>query len=464
MFHLKLDRVSHVKVFRGIHISSFLAFVLLFSFSCDLLQKKNEDMHPVLLPLLGSSSSDLRIFVTAKDFRGDMGGIEGAHALCNTDENTPPTGEYRAMLFGATLFFPEQKYVRSTDSAVIGKTDDAGNFSDPLDTAILGSSAYGGLSELVWTGNIDEHCNGYTSSSSSDSGFYGNAIKNTVEWSGVAATTCNNYRRLYCVEVPEGYGTGRNGELVTIQDYARTQSTGTFSNISGTKILSENDDSIENVPLAFAFHYLGREFNSINIATNGYANLDTGISTADNVSLFNSTGPAMILAPWFDDLLNTEDSSISYTTLGSAPDRIFVAQWKDIHRKGTSNKYDFQLRLYETSNIVEFIYGSSSGADSVNASIGLKDKNGGENHFIDGTTGSTSTGNPYLNHSDFPVEGTIYRFEPDVIIDMALESNLTAFLTKTSENRILLLLIFTVAVFGIIGIHFCRKCHRSKST
>ena len=49
---------------------------------------------------------------------------------------------------------------------------------------------------------------------------------------------------------------------------------------------------------------------------------------------------------------------VRYETLGSEPNRVFVVQWKNFRRyAGVGEDYNFQIRLYETSDLIEFVYG-----------------------------------------------------------------------------------------------------------
>ncbi|MCK7539611.1 MAG: hypothetical protein MZV63_56225 [Marinilabiliales bacterium] len=70
--------------------------------------------------------------------------------------------------------------------------------------------------------------------------------------------------------------------------------------------------------------------------------------------------------------------------------------------------------LHESSNVIEFIYGSAS-AGSHNAlesaSIGIEDATGGSGHFIEATTGSMTTGKSDLKcETAWPALN--YRFTP----------------------------------------------------
>jgi hypothetical protein len=123
-------------------------------------------------------------------------------------------------------------------------------------------------------------------------------------------------------------------------------------------------------------------------------------------------------------------SPISYKVEGSTPNRILKVQWQNAGAYGEGQPYNmyinFQLWLYETSNIIEFHYGPSM---IDNPQIFYEDEDGAyigivsyddvmlemlNIHLLSGQASS-----PFLSALDgtitgTPSEGTIYRFVPNV--------------------------------------------------
>jgi hypothetical protein len=173
----------------------------------------------------------------------------------------------------------------------------------------------------------------------------------------------------------------------------------------------------------FTFNYLGTSYSKVRICTNGWILLLNGNSTENsslNTKLFTTSAPNVTLAPWWDDLTDDATSVISYKTEGTAPYRALTVEWKSMptYRTGATERISFQVRLYETTNIIEFHYGNlvpgtNNAAES--ASIGIEDATGGANHFIEATTGSstsvidtlqTTTEWPTVNYRFIPPPGT----------------------------------------------------------
>jgi hypothetical protein len=203
----------------------------------------------------------------------------------------------------------------------------------------------------------------------------------------------------------------------TIINYERTTFTGTYQTITGTSGPS-GDDYAENYNLPFTFYYINHDYNEVRICTNGWIELGSAIrplsssNSLFNEDLFSIYEPNKTLAPWWDDI-SAYSYPVEYTTLGSSPSRVFVVQWRDVNSPLGSSRYvNFQVRLYETTNIIEFWYGGVSGSGNIEyASFGIEDEIGGTNHFIDGPTGSNTVGTTDLNsYEDWPT--IFYRFSP----------------------------------------------------
>jgi hypothetical protein len=182
-----------------------------------------------------------------------------------------------------------------------------------------------------------------------------------------------------------------------------------------------NDEfSIANI--GFTFNYLGTSYTALTISTNGWASLNqTGASSSDNSNLFTSTAPNTTLTPWYDNLTVDPSGTISYKTEGTPPDRIFIVEWKNILTfwKQANSRINFQVKLFESSNNIEFHYGdlvSGTHNNSESASIGIEDATGGSGHFIEATTGSSTTGITNLE-SEFDWPAVNYRFTPPTVIE-----------------------------------------------
>jgi hypothetical protein len=202
-----------------------------------------------------------------------------------------------------------------------------------------------------------------------------------------------------------------------IQNYLPTPFTQGMTTLSGATAGPTGSNAAANVSIGFTFNYFGVNYTTIRICTNGWSSLNlTGGTTSDNTTVFTSTAPNTTLAPWFDQLTVDASGSLSYKTEGTAPNRIFTVEWKNVptYSTGATARINFQVKLYETTNVIEFQYGSLvAGTHSAteSASIGIDDLTVGSGHFIDARTGSTTTGiSTLVSTTDWPVVN--YRFTP----------------------------------------------------
>jgi hypothetical protein len=201
-----------------------------------------------------------------------------------------------------------------------------------------------------------------------------------------------------------------------------------FSNFApGMVLLSSGlpgpsgDNTHSDVPIGFDFNYLGNDYTQARLNTNGWLSLNlTGpdSTSMNNLKFFNTDQPGTVLAPWWDDLNADGSSQISYLTEGSSPNRVFTAEWKNVlaYSTNATARLNFQVKLYEGTNIIEFCYGdATAGTHSTaeSASIGLKDCTGGPGNFIEAKCGTENQTVGCMNsNTNWPVSN--YRFTPPI--------------------------------------------------
>ena len=159
--------------------------------------------------------------------------------------------------------------------------------------------------------------------------------------------------------------------------YSFSATSGTYTPITGgTQIHGAGVDGSckADYPIGFNFQYACQTFTSVSVSTDGYLTFN---STTTNYLSNNLTtnSPGYVVAPLWDDLSTfTSPSEVRYKTTGTSPNRIFTVEWYNMEWNYNSSSADisFQVKLYETSNIIKFIYNDLSGSiNSASASIGL---------------------------------------------------------------------------------------------
>jgi hypothetical protein len=210
-----------------------------------------------------------------------------------------------------------------------------------------------------------------------------------------------------------------------ITSYLLSTFTKGMTELTGAAAGPVDDDGNLDIPIGFTFNFAGTVYSTLRLSTNGWASLNlTGSLGYTNTDLFTSTAPNASLTAWWDDLSDDGTSVVSYKTEGAAPNRIFTAEWKRVltYYSSATARISFQLKLYESTNVIEFHYGNvESGTHNAaeSASIGIEDATGGSGHFMEATTGSTTTGVTNLvSTSNWPTVN--YRYTP---AELSLEFN-----------------------------------------
>ncbi len=208
------------------------------------------------------------------------------------------------------------------------------------------------------------------------------------------------------------------GTATTTLPSAWTATTTTYTQITSSPAPIVGDDAFTILPIGFTFTYFGQTYSNLHVTTNGFLTFNSSNQSSANPSNLFGTFLKSVIAPWWGDLYMDCDASIQYTTTGTAPNRVFTTQWQNIRNDGdtgsTAQRLNFQVKLYETTNIIEFIYGSNTGtasSTSTRTAIGISNSVGGSGNYVNGRTGLSTDTNLYSS-SSFPTSGTVYRFTP----------------------------------------------------
>jgi hypothetical protein len=220
-------------------------------------------------------------------------------------------------------------------------------------------------------------------------------------------------------------------------NYAFLATSGTYTPISGgTNVIltyngvTNNDDGIATpanaVPIGFTFFYNGTPYTTIRPCANGFATFSSTPMPNNTDTWTNSLTSGVgsirpIISPLWDDL-DMGSGSVTYLLSGSAPARVLTIQWANAlwEYNAPSPVISFQVKLYETTNVIEFIYRQESGpitsAGDLGASIGITTTATGNNTFL---SLSDASSNPFVSSSvevttiaTKPATGQIYRWSP----------------------------------------------------
>ncbi len=161
-------------------------------------------------------------------------------------------------------------------------------------------------------------------------------------------------------------------------NWTTTVGSAAYEDISttGNATNAQGDDLTQGpFPIGFSFPYMGTDYSSFWVNTNGFMTLASAPPnwTHSNYPLPTSGGE--YIAPFWDDLF--VDGDVYYAVAGVAPNRRLIVQWNNARVYGLGGNLDFQAVLFENGEI-EFRYRtlSGAGADGVSASVGLSNVRG----------------------------------------------------------------------------------------
>jgi gliding motility-associated-like protein len=177
-----------------------------------------------------------------------------------------------------------------------------------------------------------------------------------------------------------------------ISFYTFTQSTGTYTEISGGTLLGNTTSDDQRFvdpavplggtvttgpgfPIGFNFIYNSIAFDRFAINNNGWISLGqssltpsvdiNSTSAYTPLSSIVTSTPALLrnrIAAFTRDLQAQAGASLRFETIGTAPNRKLVVQYKGYKRfgaPGTGDNFNFQIVLNETTNAVQVIYGTN---------------------------------------------------------------------------------------------------------
>ncbi len=208
-------------------------------------------------------------------------------------------------------------------------------------------------------------------------------------------------------------------------NYNFASSAGTYTPITGGTVLgtvTQDDDEFDGLVLPFPFSFSGATMSHFAVTSNGFMTLATSSATAVQQS-YEVIGDAFatntnVISAFSVDLQGgVGTGELSYTTLGTAPNRTLVVQWKNYRLfAGTGTPYNFQIRLSETTNIINIVYGTFAGT-STDVQVGLRGSSATDynnrataTNWSATTAGTTNAAICSITATVFPASGQTYTW------------------------------------------------------
>ncbi|HCT29714.1 MAG TPA: hypothetical protein DIW31_03030 [Bacteroidales bacterium] len=225
------------------------------------------------------------------------------------------------------------------------------------------------------------------------------------------------------------------------QSYQLTALSGTFTPLSGSTVIPSLDGKSTAINIGFDFNFKGVTHTQLWANSFGFITFNQNCDQYPGNSLKSSPyWNRPIIAPLWDEM---SVGTASYLVSGTAPNRIFTFEWlncKWSYYYPAATGISFQVKLYETSNQIDFVYQQEAGAlSSPSASIGLcfasTQMYQNEGGFLSlgntstSPTASTITETTIINTK--PATGQIYRFN---YIDLPQATSFVANINESNLN------------------------------
>lgn len=167
------------------------------------------------------------------------------------------------------------------------------------------------------------------------------------------------------------------------------------------------DDNLGYGNIPFDFYFMGVRYNSYGVSDNGILTFNALPGTT-TYALPNGTTPT--LSAFANDKRVGTDGVVRGKVFGTAPNRTYVVEWQNVmigyQAPATAGTGTWQIRLYESTGVIEYVYGTmaSNSATPANYNVGFSNNTTAGNIFsVNTVTLATSTtaaiGNAYAASS-----------------------------------------------------------------
>lgn len=145
---------------------------------------------------------------------------------------------------------------------------------------------------------------------------------------------------------------------------------------------------VSAVALPFTFQFNGASYNTVNISMHGFLTFGTAPAVTEVTPISSATAYSGVISAFAMDLdlfPASTTRNVSRYTVGAVGSRIFKVQWNVKRHNSTAaagdsgggNDTQFQIWLYETTNVIEMHYNTNATTSTFNAlaQIGLRGAN-----------------------------------------------------------------------------------------
>ncbi|WP_297517657.1 fibronectin type III domain-containing protein, partial [Flavobacterium sp.] len=222
-----------------------------------------------------------------------------------------------------------------------------------------------------------------------------------------------------------------------VTGYSFAQTSGTYTPITGTQIIAANTDdgSSTATNIGFSFTFNGTAFTQFVANSNGGIRLGTAAPTSQYAPI-STTGNTNAIALFARD--GQAVGGVFTLLSGSAPNRVMTIQYTNFAPSylALANVMNAQIKLYETTNVVQIVYGTSTTTSSYTGQVGLRGSSTASDYsnrlsttsWSASTAGTANSSTMTWSATVQPTSGQTYTWTPPSCSAPALGavSNLTS--------------------------------------
>lgn len=168
-----------------------------------------------------------------------------------------------------------------------------------------------------------------------------------------------------------------NGQSTANYSFA-TGTSGSLTDMSSgtTQLIAANQDDVASAltNIGFDFFFQGVRYSQFSVNSNGSIRLGNVVISGTLYDPLAQVNTPIITAYGANQRTHSGDGKVHFKITGAAPNRVLVVEWlncQSTFNTGGTADLTYQVRLYETTGVIEFVYGgmtmSAAGAADANS-------------------------------------------------------------------------------------------------
>ncbi len=209
----------------------------------------------------------------------------------------------------------------------------------------------------------------------------------------LALATCRGHRRLTAAVVA-GLAAASLSSSAMAQCGTYTIAAGPATFAAGVDDIGNHcDDCTTPVALPFNVNFYGTSYSTVNVGSNGFIDFTTPHGGFYNNTCLPSTagfGPAL-MAHWDDLTTAAAGNGIFTTTLGTAPNRTFVIEWRAARLASATSLVNLAVLFTEGQDYIDVVYNNVT-ESGTSATVGAQFSGTGPSSQFECNTGGLIAG------------------------------------------------------------------------